>query len=114
MATILVVGNDRMENDTLALVLEFGGHLCETALYLQEAMKLLRERDFDLVLITSHLQWHNAKGIADTLGRDFPGLSVIILDEDGKPLAKRIRLNLYLSGEINNILLYLDQQEGEF
>ena len=50
MARILVSGSSLEIRSTLALVLELGGHSCETTGDFEEAASLLREGAFDLVL----------------------------------------------------------------
>ncbi|MBI3896594.1 MAG: hypothetical protein HY313_11755 [Acidobacteria bacterium] len=56
MAKILVLSQRRARGELLALVLEFGGHHCEVAGNVTEALELLARGSFDAVVVNSWRQ----------------------------------------------------------
>ena len=81
MARVLVAGSDCAEREARAVVIEFGGHRCETACSLDEAVKSLRHDCFDLVVADSQLG--NSPGeIINSLKHAAPQTAVLVIQEE--------------------------------
>lgn len=83
MARILVFSKDAREANTRALLFEFAGHRCETATCLDEAMELLCEDSFDLLITEAGLAYHDGNRIVKKMKTASPGLAVMILSKKG-------------------------------
>ena len=80
MARILVVARPLEIRSTLALVLELGGHSCEIAASFREAARLLREDNFDLLLVHSQREV-SFRAFARRIKVALPQTSVVFLSE---------------------------------
>jgi len=84
MAKILVAGDDPGEMRARALVMEFAGHQCATAASLQEAVKLLGESFFDLVVTDCKLGGNSGAEIVSNLKCAAPETAVMALAENSE------------------------------
>lgn len=81
MARILVAANNAEDRGLLALVIEFGGHLCKMAGSLQESVGLLRNHSFDLVIAGFKLDGARLDKIVKSIKNASPKVPVMILFE---------------------------------
>ncbi len=88
MPKILLVGNDPAEVEVRALVMEFGGHRCKTAASHKEAIKLLREESFDLVVTDFKPNGSSPAQIVKNLQGAFPEVPLMVLSESGNTVVK--------------------------
>ena len=88
MPKILLVGNDPAEREVRALVIEFGGHRCKTAASQKEAVKLLREESFDLVVTDFKPNGRSPAQIVKSLKGAFPEVPLMALSESGDTVIK--------------------------
>ena len=79
MSNIIVLGAEGDQRDLIALVLELGGHHCETANSLSEAVTLLHKMPFDLFLADSQLYGSLSDFLAGLLHTAWPKLRVAML-----------------------------------
>ena len=81
MSRILLVGNDAVEREGLALVIEFAGHRCRMAGSLQEAVNLLMTDSFDLVLIYLKPNDSGSADMSKILKDASPEMAIMNLNE---------------------------------
>jgi len=82
MSKVLVFSADSAEQaENLGLVMEFGGHHCTAVRSLQEALAVVQNDHFDLVV--AHLQLNHVvvEGIAKILKGASPGITVMVLSK---------------------------------
>ena len=77
MARILVLSQKRAKAEVFALVLEFGGHRCEVAGSVKEAMELLERNSFDAV-VTDYARQDSLAKLAEYL-RDASHKTAVVL-----------------------------------
>lgn len=82
MGKILVVSDDFAQMQARALLMEFAGHQCEAAGSLDEAMELLRESSFDVVVTDGKLGDKGVAEIVRSLKGASPGIIIIALNEE--------------------------------
>jgi CheY-like chemotaxis protein len=87
MAQLLILGNRSTERQGLALFMEFAGHSCTETDSLQDAVQRLRGGKYDLVLADAAATDAGSEQIVRTLKNAAPGISVMILTEEGSPAA---------------------------
>jgi tetratricopeptide (TPR) repeat protein len=83
MGQILILGNRSAERSGLALFMEFVGHRCTEADSLSDAVKLLGENGYDLVLADAAVGDADSEKIIEGLKTAAPKVSVIILADEG-------------------------------
>src|SRR5689334_9213228 len=81
MAKVLIIGSQREECDALALVLEFAGHNCDTALSLPDAMRRLKQESYDVLLADCFVD-RSAEDMLRDLKAASPKSTVMVLSED--------------------------------
>ncbi len=81
MSRILLVGNDAVDRESLALVIEFTGHRCRMAGSLQEAVNLLKKDLFDLALIYFKPNDSGSTDMGKILKDASPEMAIMILTE---------------------------------
>ena len=82
MAKILVIGSDLGGREALALIMGFGGHLCETTDSVEEAVNLLPGQNFDLVVVGPGFRGATSGMIARSMKDVSPGLKVLVISEN--------------------------------
>ena len=92
MATILLVGDDPPEREVLGLVFEFGGHRCRTAVSVKEAVMLLQQESFDLVVTDVKTAVKRDRSSSTQIAKELKAASaevaVMILTESGDTAVK--------------------------
>jgi CheY-like chemotaxis protein len=86
MANILAIGSNPTGRDTLALILEFGGHDYATASFLEEAVSQLRNNPRELVITGSNLIDTDPAYVADRLKQTHPKVPAMNLSNSGEML----------------------------
>jgi Tetratricopeptide repeat len=82
MARVLMLGTRSEERDGLALFMELVGHQCKPADSLQDAVRLLAEDSFDLVLTDTSVGETTPEQIIKSLKDVAPNTNVMILAEE--------------------------------
>ena len=72
-----------MEREVRALVIEFGGHRCKIAASQKEAVKLLREESFNLVVTDFKPNGRSPAQLVKSLKGTFPEVPLMALSESG-------------------------------
>lgn len=85
MGKLLIVGNQSNERDSLALVLEFAGHECETASSVEEAGTILRKGKWQMVLADSPLDGRSPEETVRALRGVSSKAPVMFLTEEVEP-----------------------------
>jgi len=87
MARILILGKPSSEREGLALFMELVGHECKSTDSLQDALRLLGEDSFNLVLADPSLDDATSGQILQSLKGVAPSVIVMILAEEASPSA---------------------------
>ena len=82
LTRILVVQSDPVGMKAVALLMELRGYQCEMAGSLQEAVELLRESSFDLVVMDCNLGGKGVAEIVRSLKGASPGTKLILFNEE--------------------------------
>lgn len=83
MARILLVDDDVEFGKAFSKLLTGEGHKASAALNASEGLKLLKEKDFDLVFADLSLPGENGIALLESIKKDFPGLPVVIITAFG-------------------------------
>ena len=87
MAKILVVGSDPTERSVHALVVEFAGHECALASSVEEALEILNQGPFDLV-VADCKRGGSAGDVVRRLKAASPDAAVLVLTESVDTVAE--------------------------
>ena len=85
MARVLIVAEKSTERDSLVLVLEFAGHECSATDSLPQAMDLIKQEKYGLVLADSPRESGEAPQLVRILKSLSPGTAVMVLSDDAVP-----------------------------
>jgi len=85
MARVLIIGKHSKERDGLALVLEFAGHQCSATDSLPQAINLIKQEKYEMVLADSSMETGDAPQLVRKLKSLSPGTKVMVLSDDADP-----------------------------
>ena len=87
MARILILVNQSSERAGLSLFMEFAGHQCTEADTIPGALQMLAKEPYDLVLADAAVGNSDTEEIVRALKNASPAATVMILADEGSPLA---------------------------
>ncbi|MBN2863942.1 MAG: response regulator [Bacteroidales bacterium] len=99
--SILICEDNRLANKTLEVVIEREGYETESAEDGSEAMELLQNKDFDLIIVDIHLPYHSGlelvKYLRSDLKKETPVLIVTAFsDHQVQQQAGELGINGYI------------------
>jgi DNA-binding response OmpR family regulator len=104
--TILICEDNRLAMRTLSVILEKEGYSTETAIDGNEAIDLLRNKDYDLLLVDIHLPFHSGleliKYLRSELKKKTPVLVITAFsDPQMQKQAAELKINGYFTKPFN-------------
>jgi len=77
-AAILVIDDEQIVHESVQRILEEEGYLIEGALRVDQALEMLAERTYDLVLTDLMMPDRNGMEVIETVARDHPEIGVVM------------------------------------